>query len=111
MAYDEDVADRVREQLADEDAITEKKMFGGLAFMLAGNMAVGISNRSELMVRVGPDGADDALERPHAHQMDMNGRPMTGFIAVSGEGFESDGDLADWVRRGVGYARTLPAKG
>ena len=77
MAYDEDLAHRVRARLAEQDGITEKAMFGGLAFLLRGNMAVGISG-DELMVRVGPDATDDALARPHTRAFDMTGRPMKG---------------------------------
>jgi TfoX/Sxy family transcriptional regulator of competence genes len=110
MAYDEDLAMRVREQLADQDAITEKEMFGGLAFLLAGNMSVGIRG-SELMVRVGPEGAEDALGQPHARPFDMTGRPMKGWILVAEEGIASERGLAAWVVRGVGFARSLPPKG
>jgi TfoX N-terminal domain len=110
MAYDEDLAMRVREQLADQDAITEKEMFGGLAFLLAGNMSVGIRG-SELMVRVGPEGAEDALGQPHARPFDMTGRPMKGWILVAAEGIASERGLAAWVARGVGVARSLPPKG
>jgi TfoX/Sxy family transcriptional regulator of competence genes len=110
MAYDEDLADRVREQLAAEPAVIEKAMFGGLAFLLEGNMAVGISGQ-ELMVRVGPDASDDALARPHARPFDMTGRPMKGWILVAPEGLTEERDLAAWVARGVDFARSLPAKG
>jgi TfoX/Sxy family transcriptional regulator of competence genes len=110
MAYDEDLADRVREQLAAEPAVAEKAMFGGLAFLLEGNMAVGISGQ-ELMVRVGPDASDDALARPHARPFDMTGRPMKGWILVASEGVAEERDLAAWVARGVELARSLPAKG
>jgi TfoX/Sxy family transcriptional regulator of competence genes len=110
MAYDEDLAMRVREQLADQDAITEKEMFGGLAFLLAGNMSVGIRG-SELMVRVGPEGAEEALGQAHARPFDMTGRPMKGWILVAEEGIASERGLAAWVARGVGFARSLPPKG
>jgi TfoX/Sxy family transcriptional regulator of competence genes len=110
MAYDEDLANRIRERLGAEDGVTEKAMFGGLAFLLRGNMAVGISG-DELMVRVGPDGADDALARPHTRVFDMTGRPMRGWILVAGDGVRSEPDLDDWVARGVGFARGLPPKG
>lgn len=110
MAYDEDLADRVREQLASEPAVTEKAMFGGLAFLLKGNMAVGLSG-DELMVRVGPDASDDALARPHTRPFDMTGRPMKGWILVAPEGVAEERDLSAWVARGVDYARSLPAKG
>jgi TfoX N-terminal domain len=111
VAYDEDLANRIREQLADETGVTEKAMFGGLAFLLDGNMAVGISSTAELMVRVGPDGTDDALTQPHTRLFDMTGRPMRGWILVGPAGFDSEADLSAWVQRGVGFARTLPAKG
>jgi TfoX N-terminal domain len=110
MAYDEDLADRVREQLASEPAVTEKAMFGGLAFLLEGNMAVALSG-DELMVRVGPDASDDALARPHTRPFDMTGRPMKGWILVAPEGVAEERELSAWVSRGVDYARSLPAKG
>ncbi len=110
MTYDNELAHRIREQLGDEYGVTEKAMFGGLAFMLHGNMAVGISNGGELMVRVGPDASDEALARPHTRVFDMTGRPMKGWILVSAEGFATKGRLGVWVRRGVAFARTLPAK-
>jgi hypothetical protein len=111
MSYDEELAHRLREQLADERGVTERAMFGGLAFMLDGNMAVGVTSRAELMVRVGPDGAEEALARPHARVFDMTGRPMKGWVLVDPEGFASKRQLGSWVRRGVAFARTLPAKG
>ena len=110
MAYDEDLADRVREQLAPEPAVTEKAMLGGLAFLLEGNMAVGLSG-DELMVRVGADASDDALARPHTRPFDMTGRPMKRWILVAPEVVAEERDLSAWVSRGVGYARSLPAKG
>jgi TfoX/Sxy family transcriptional regulator of competence genes len=111
MAYDEDFAHRVREQLAEESGVTEKAMFGGLAFLLNGNMAVGLSGGGELMVRVGPDATDDALARPHARLFDMTGRPMKGWILVAPEGVRTKRQLGGWVQRGVKFARTLPPKG
>jgi len=110
MAYDKDLANRIREQLAEEDSVTEKEMFGGIAFMLAGNMSVGVSG-DELMVRVGPEGSDEALEQPHARPFDMTGRPMKGWVLVAAEGVRSEQGLAAWVARGVGFARSLPPKG
>ena len=109
MAYDEDLARRIREQLAAESGLTEKKMFGGLAFLLDGNMAVGLSG-DELMVRVGPDGADDALALPHTRPFDMTGRPMKGWILVAREGIGDNRELGTWVARGVTFARSLPPK-
>jgi hypothetical protein len=110
MAYDEALADRVRGRLAGEPGLTEKKMFGGVAFMLDGNLAVGLRG-DELMVRVGADATADALARPHARQSYMGEREMKGWILVAPEGLGGDEELADWVRRGVAYARSLPPKG
>lgn len=110
MAYDEDLANRIREQLADQQDVTEKAMFGGLAFLLAGNMAVGISG-DELMVRVGGEGHEEALARPHARIFDMTGRPMKGWVLVAAEGVATTPELRDWVERGVAFARSLPPKG
>jgi TfoX/Sxy family transcriptional regulator of competence genes len=111
MAYDEDLANRVREQLADESGITEKKMFGGLAFLLHGNMSVGLSSGGDLMVRVGAEATDAALSRPHTRLFDMTGRPMKGWILVAPEGVRTKRELGAWVQRGLGYARSLPPKG
>jgi hypothetical protein len=111
MAYDEDLAGRVREQLSDQDGVSEKRMFGGLAFILDGNMAVGLSGGRELMVRVGPDGTEQALAEPHTRLFDMTGRPMPGWILVAPEGIATKRALSGWVRRGVEFARTLTPKG
>ncbi len=111
MTYDNELAHRIRERLGDERGVTEKAMFGGLAFLLHGNMAVGISNRGELMVRVGPDASDEALARAHTRVFDMTGRPMKGWVLVSAEGFATKRLLGVWVGRGLAFARTLPAKG
>jgi TfoX/Sxy family transcriptional regulator of competence genes len=108
VAYDEGLAQRVREVL-DHQAVTEKKMFGGLCFLVGGHMAAGIVG-GELMVRVGPDGYADALARPHAREMDFTGRAMKGMVYVSPEGLEDDGSLAGWVARGVGFAGALPPR-
>jgi TfoX/Sxy family transcriptional regulator of competence genes len=110
MAYDEDLANRVREQLAREDAVTEQEMFGGIAFLLGGNMAVGVS-RENLMVRVGADQGEVALEEPHTRPFDMTGRPMKAWVLVEPAGVGDDASLAAWVERGVAFARSLPAKG
>ena len=110
MAYDQDLANRVREQLAGEDAVTEKEMFGGIAFLLGGNMAVGVS-REDLMVRVGKDESDDALAQPHTRVFDMTGRPMRNWVLVEPAGVETDAQLSAWVGRGVAFARSLPPKG
>jgi TfoX/Sxy family transcriptional regulator of competence genes len=110
MAYDEDLANRLRELLAAEDGITEQKMFGGLAFLLHGHMSVGASRNGGLLVRLDPGETDTALARPHASLMQMGGRTMDGWITVAPEGLETKRELAAWVRRGVGFARTLPPK-
>ena len=110
MTYDDVFAHRIRELLADTGAITEKAMFGGLAFLLHGNMAVGIASSGELMVRVGPEGTDEALAKPHTRLFDMSGRPMTGWILVAPEGIKTKRQLAPWVTRGVSFAATLPPK-
>jgi TfoX/Sxy family transcriptional regulator of competence genes len=108
MAYDEVAAHRVRALINAHNPV-EKKMFGGIAFLLGGNMAVGV-NKDHLMVRVGPDGHDDAVSKPHARVMDFTGKPMRGWIIVEAPGYESDDDLAGWVQRGVEFAKSLPPK-
>jgi TfoX/Sxy family transcriptional regulator of competence genes len=107
--YDEGLAERLRECFADRKDVTEKKMFGGLAFMVSGNMCCGVINDT-LMARVGPDRYAAALKRPHARKMDFTGRPMKGLVYVAPEGFESDSDLADWVKLSLDFVATLPAK-
>jgi TfoX/Sxy family transcriptional regulator of competence genes len=109
MAYDEDLAARVRRVLARRRGVTEKKMFGGLAFMVGGNMCCGIV-RDELMVRVGPERYEEALTDAHVRPMDFTGRPMKGMIFVEAEGCRADKDLERWVGLGVDLARSLPAK-
>ncbi len=109
MAYDETLAARMRAALADRDDVSERKMFGGLCFMVAGHMACG-THGEEIMVRVGPTAHADALARPHARPMDFTGRPMKGFVFVGVEGIESDEDLAAWVGDGVAHATSLPPK-
>jgi TfoX/Sxy family transcriptional regulator of competence genes len=109
MAYDEDLADRIRDVLGDRDGIRELKMFGGLGFMLHGNMLVGVI-KEELMARVGAEGEDGALEQPHARAMDFTGRPMTGFVVVAAEGVTTVNDVRPWVERAEAYVSTLPPK-
>jgi len=108
MAYDETLADRIRDALAGEDGVTERKMFGGLAFMVGGHMACGIV-KEELMLRLGAEGADEALDRPHTRPMDFTGRPMTGMVFVSPAGLRGAA-LARWVGQAVTFARSLPPK-
>jgi TfoX/Sxy family transcriptional regulator of competence genes len=111
MAYDEALAGRVRTVLQDQPEIKEKKMFGGLAFMLRGNMCCGIV-KDELMVRVGPARYEAALARPEARPMDFGGkgRPMKGMVFVAPHGMTGEETLAEWVGMGVAYAGSLPAK-
>ena len=110
MAYDEDLADRIREQIATEPDLTEMRMFGGLAFLIGGHMAVGVSGQGGLMVRADPDETDALLEEPHAQPFVMRGRAMRGWLRVDAEGVQTQEGLDPWVRRGVAYARSLPPK-
>jgi TfoX/Sxy family transcriptional regulator of competence genes len=110
MAYDEDLANRIRELMAGEVGVTEMKMFGGLAFLIGGNMSVGVSGQGGLMVRVEPDDTDELLEEPHARPFEMRGRSMVGWLRVDEEGVRTQGELQPWVERGVEYARSLPPK-
>jgi TfoX/Sxy family transcriptional regulator of competence genes len=109
VAYDEDLADRIRGALEDTDDVSERKMFGGIAFMVAGNMACGVIG-DELMLRIGEQAADAALDEPHTRPMDFTGRPMKNMIYVEAPGIAADADLAAWVGRGVAFARSLPPK-
>ena len=108
MAYDEQLAARIRGLLGDDPGIDERKMFGGLAFLLDGNMFVGITQ--DLMVRVGPDAWTDALAQPHAREMDFTGRSMKGYVYVGAEGIAEDEDLAAWVDRALAFVGGLPPK-
>ena len=109
MAYDEQLAERVRGVLAGQQGLTERKMFGGLTFMLAGNMCVGVE-QDRLMVRLGQDAYEEALTRPHAAPMDFTGRPMKGFVFVAPGGISTPAALREWVDLGVQFCRALPAK-
>ena len=109
MAYDEKLAERVRRALSGREGLSERKMFGGIAYMLDGNMFCGIV-KDQLMVRVGPERYDDALARPHAAPMDFTGRAMRGMVYVEPEGCRSDEALQWWVGQGLAFAATLPAK-
>jgi len=109
MAYDEGLAERIREILADEAGLSEKRMFGGLTFLLHGNMCVGVV-KDELMVRAGPQAYDELVRQAHARAMDFTGKRMKGFLFVESEGLESDRDLQRWVKHGVAFARSLPKK-
>jgi TfoX/Sxy family transcriptional regulator of competence genes len=109
LAYDEAIAGRIRELFPTAGEVTEKKMFGGIAFMLRGNMCCGVIG-DKLMLRVGADGHEGALRLPHAREMDFTGKPMKGFIYVDPAGFRSGKSLKRWVDMAVKYARSLPAK-
>ncbi|TFH29424.1 MAG: TfoX family protein [Deltaproteobacteria bacterium] len=109
MAFEEAVARRVREALAGSPEVVEKRMFGGIAFMVRGNMCCGVIG-DRLMLRVGPEGYETALSRPHAKPMDFTGRPMKGMVYVEPAGFASAGGLKGWVARAVEVALSLPAK-
>ena len=109
MAYDEDLADRIRDALADDDAITERKMFGGLAVMLGGNMLCGVIGDG-LLVRLGPELGDAALDEPHTRVMDMTGRPMRSMIVVDPPGTATDAQLEAWLARARAFVETLPPK-
>jgi hypothetical protein len=109
VAYDEGLAQRIRESLDDVPGISEKKMFGGLAFLLNGNMACGVVGE-DLMVRVGPKAYATSLAMPHVREMNFTGRPMRGLVFVRAPGFEADRDLDHWVGRGVAFAQSLPSK-
>ena len=104
MAYDEGLAERLRNILDDQQNLTEKKMFGGLCLLLDGKMCCGIV-KDELMVRVGAEQHADSLKQPHARPMDFTGRPMKGFVFVGAEGLESERDLERWIGLGVAFAR------
>jgi TfoX/Sxy family transcriptional regulator of competence genes len=110
MAYDEDLANRIRELVASESSLAEKKMFGGLAFLIGGNMAVAASGQGGLMVRVDPDETEALVAKPHASRFEMRGRAMDGWLRVADEGVKTKRQLEPWVKRGVAYARSLPPK-
>lgn len=109
MAFSEELALRVRQSLGEQTSVTERKMFGGLCFMVHGNMLGGVMG-DEIIVRVGADRYEDALKQPHTREMDFTGRPMRGFVIVASEGIASDERLDEWVRRGVQFATSLPPK-
>ena len=110
MAYDEDLANRIRELVGDEDRLTEQKMFGGLAFLIGGNMAVAASGQGGLLVRADPAAAGKLLASGVAEPMEMRGRPMTGWLRVGADAVRTKRQLAKWVAVGTGYARSLPVK-
>lgn len=110
MAYDEDLAERIRELVAGQAALSEKKMFGGLAFLIGGNMAVAASGQGGLMVRVDPASSDALVAETNARLMEMRGRAIKGWLRVDGKDLKGKRELARWVELGTTYARSLPAK-
>jgi hypothetical protein len=110
VAYDEDLANRMRELIGAEPGLTEKQMFGGLAFLINGNMSVSASGQGGLLLRVDPEQTDELVGRRHARRFEMRGREMDGWLRVDPEGLKTKRDLERWVSIGVGYARSLPAK-
>ena len=111
MAYDQDLANRIRELIADEQGVTEKRMFGGLAFLIGGNMAVAASGQGGILLRVDPEQSDALAAKPHAAVAVMRGRQMTGWLRIEPDGLKTRRQLEPWVARGVAYARSLPPKG
>jgi TfoX/Sxy family transcriptional regulator of competence genes len=109
MAYDELLAVRIRAALSGQSGLKEAKMFGGVGFLLNGNMACGV-HKNDLIVRVGSEKHAQALSRPNARVFDLTGKPMTGWVSVSSAGFASEQDLKGWLRLGVDFANTLPPK-
>ena len=109
MAYDDGLAERVREVLQDTPGVSERSMFGGLAFLLHGHMFVGIS-RESLMARIGPERYEEALAMKHVRVMDFTGRPMKGYVFVDAKGLEADADLEFWVKACAAFVASLPPK-
>jgi hypothetical protein len=109
MAYDEQLANDVRKQLGQKSGLVEKKMFGGLAFLINGNMSVGVHG-NELIIRVPPESTDATLKEPGTRLFDITGRPMKGWLLVGAAGINDPASLSKWVRRGVEYASSLPKK-
>ena len=110
MAYDQDLADRIREIVGREPGLTEKRMFGGLAFLINGNMAVSASSQGGLLLRVDPAATESLLSEPLVRRFEMRGRAMDGWLHVDAEAVDSDDDLRRWVGHGLAYARSLRPK-
>jgi len=109
MAFDEQIAQRVRDVLSKECVANERRMFGGLAFLVGGHMCCGIVGQ-DLVVRVGPNEHEKALSQPHVRAMDFTGRPMKGFVYLSPPGYRSQTDLRKWIRKGLRFVSSLPPK-
>jgi TfoX/Sxy family transcriptional regulator of competence genes len=110
MAYDEDLANRIRELVLAEQGVTEQRMFGGLAFLIDGNMSVSASGQGGLLLRVDPTETDALLRKPHARPFEMRGRAMQGWLRVDAQGLRTKRQLERWVARGIAHARSLPSK-
>ena len=109
MAHDEELAERIRKRLQRRKGVTERKMFGGLAFLLNGNRCCGVS-REGLMLRLGNDGASAALQESHTREMDFTGKVLKSMVYVDSTGHQADADLHSWIERAFAYAKSLPAK-
>jgi len=110
VPYDEQLASRIREQVSAEDGVSEQRMFGGLAFLVGGNMAVAASGQGGLLVRVDPAQSDELVETTRAEEMEMRGRTMAGWLRLDSADVAADDELSAWVTRGLEFARSLPAK-
>ena len=110
MAYDEDLANRIRELVLTEPGVTEQRMFGGLAFLIDGNLSVSASGQGGLMLRVDPAETEALLRKQYARPVEMRGRVMQGWLRVDAEGVRTKRQLERWVARGIAYARSLPGK-
>ena len=110
MPYDRELAERIRQLVADVPSLAEKAMFGGLAFLVGGNMAIAASGQGGVLVRVDPERSDELVASTDAYVMEMRGRSMRGWLRVDAEHVRTDSELAEWVERGAAYARSLPAK-
>ena len=111
MAYDEELADRIRELVSGESDLSEQRMFGGLAFLIGGNMAIGASGQGGILVRVDREQSDELVATTSARPMEMRGRQMSGWLRVDAGDVRTKRELARWVKLGTAYARSLPAKG
>ena len=110
MAYDEKTAARIRKLLSDQTELVEKNMMGGLCFMVKNRMCCTVSGKGGILVRVGPDAHPSVLGEPHVEPMEMRGRMMTGFVRIAPSGYRTDGGLKKWIRRGLDFVATMPAK-
>jgi TfoX/Sxy family transcriptional regulator of competence genes len=110
MAHDQELADRVREHVEHEPGFTEKKMFGGIAFLINGRMAVGASSKGGLMLRIDPADTESLLRDPRARPFEMRGRELNGWLRIDVDAQIDDAELASWIRRGIDYARSLPPR-